>query len=66
VTAAQDELDIGNDPADFAQKNLKTFGLNIHYLQLSYDRIRDNTPTDTENYKWKQRTFKKLSNKEQV
>ena len=63
LPAEQYALDTGNDPAEFAKKNIETFRRQINSLGFSYDWNREINTTDPEYYKWTQWIFTKLYEK---
>lgn len=63
LPAEQYALDTGNDPAEFTEKNIKTFKRQINSLGFSYDWNREINTTDPSYYKWTQWIFTKLFEK---
>jgi len=63
LPAEQYALDTGNDPAEFTEKNIKTYKSQITNLGFSYDWEREINTTDPEFYKWTQWIFTKLYEK---
>lgn len=60
LPAEQYAIQTGNHPAEFTQKNIKTFQGQLERLGFSYDWDRVISTSDPSYYKWTQWIFKKL------
>ena len=60
LPAEQYAIKTGNNPADFTQKNIRTFTSQLKMLGLSYDYTQTVSTCDPSYYKWTQWIFKQL------
>ncbi len=60
LPAEQYAIQTGNHPAEFTNKNIKTFREQLKMLGFSYDWDREVSTSDPEYYKWTQWIFKRL------
>ena len=60
LPAEQYAIQTGNHPAEFTEKNIKTFETQLKSLGFSYDWDREISTSDPSYYKWTQWIFKRL------